>query len=477
MWLSAAQVGLVFIYHQRSETPSKTSFSRTIGLVGGWIVQHLLWRGEDPAAIRILDLCVPTRPEVWERNVRFVQTDVADRASVSEAFDVPWPSAQVAALPLTIFHTVAYIKPTERTADFLHVYLKVNVFGTLHVLEAAKAAGATCVVATSSGSVGVKPPQFFLPPWRRRPRDMFQVVYDAGPPKGLDAPIDEFGSCYAFSKARAEKLVREADNRKNGFRTGCVRPGHAIYAHGVENASNLSWDYLRKGGTPSCVLSYSLLHCGLCTALGLMSPKTDLRACSRWIWDVLLNLVNAQNVSIAHLAFEARLVAPATQATPDVGGRSYYCTDPGGPITFGDLYRLLRTLAHPTTTPKFSRLPPAPMLVVAHLLEAYSLLRCRYFKFLPELPGDLALLTPAIFNLSTVHLVYDDSLTREELGYRPAVGTMEGLCLQLIEWNDKVEREIDEAKRTQVTGDEAIAADPPGNVSPAVPVWSAGRST
>ena len=57
-----------------------------------------------------------------------------------------------------------------------------------------------------------------------------------------------------------------------------------------------------------------------------------------------------------------------------------------------------------------------------------------------------------------MHLVYDDSLVREELGYRPAIGTMEGLCLQLLEWNEKVEIEI-EAKRTEGKWDGAVASD------------------
>jgi len=148
----------------------------------------------------------------------------------------------------------------------------------LYVLEATKAVGAAYFVATSSGSVGIKPPKYFLPPWRRWPHDIFQVLYNAGPLKDLDAPLEKFGSCYAFSKAKAEKLVREADDRKNGFRTGCIRPGHAIYAHGVENVSNISWDYLHRGGSPSYVfLIFPSIFIAAYAAFGLIVLKTNPR--------------------------------------------------------------------------------------------------------------------------------------------------------------------------------------------------------
>ena len=73
------------------------------GMVGSWIAQHLLWRGENPAAIRILDLQAPMRPEVAENDTQFFATDVTDKASLKAAFDAPWP-ADVASSPLTVFH-------------------------------------------------------------------------------------------------------------------------------------------------------------------------------------------------------------------------------------------------------------------------------------------------------------------------------------------------------------------------------------
>lgn len=89
------------------------------GLSGGWVVQHLLMRGEDPKAIRILDLVANSRPEVVSADVAFHKTDVSDTKSVAAAFDAPWP-ASVKDLPLTVFHTVAMINPAVSLVPFNH---------------------------------------------------------------------------------------------------------------------------------------------------------------------------------------------------------------------------------------------------------------------------------------------------------------------------------------------------------------------
>lgn len=76
-------------------------------------MQHLLMRGEDPRAIRIVDLVPNIRPDVVAAKVAFHKTDVSDPKSVAAAFDAPW-DASVKSLPLTVFHTVAMINPGVR---------------------------------------------------------------------------------------------------------------------------------------------------------------------------------------------------------------------------------------------------------------------------------------------------------------------------------------------------------------------------
>lgn len=388
------------------------------GLVGGWIVAHLLVRGEDPAAIRIIDLSPPRRKEVLENNIEFINTDISDSKAVSHAFNAQWPS-KVKSLPLTVFHCVAYINPSDRYADFLPIYEKVNIYGTENVLKAAQAAGASCLVATSSASVGLKPPTYFPWPWQRWPKNIWQFVPNAEPAT-LDGPLESYGSCYAWSKARAEKLVREANDPKAGFSTGCLRPGHAIYGHGLETSSSISWDYLRRGGSPT------------------------------WITHVVTQFVHCANCSIGHLAMENALI---NKTNP--GGKAYCVTDPNPPILYGQLYRALETLAHPLTPIAFLRIPHVALLLPAYAIEAYRLLQHRYLSFLPKIIGDVAMVQPGVWNMCTLHIVYTDTAAQEEIGYRAPFTTLEGLALSVLEWNRNVEEKakskIDQGKGEEVT--------------------------
>ena len=180
-----------------------------------------------------------------------LRVDVTDKASVTAAFDTPWPS-EAANLPLTVFYTVAFIRATDRKADFLEPYIKVNVEGTRTVLTTAKNAGCTIFIATSSASISIKRTGHFFWPWQSYPANWLQVS-DNADPGSLDAPLEAFFGCYPYSKARGEKLVRDADDKTGGFRTGVIRPGHAIYGHGDESPMSITYDYLRRGGAPTYV--------------------------------------------------------------------------------------------------------------------------------------------------------------------------------------------------------------------------------
>ncbi|ETI23802.1 hypothetical protein G647_05608 [Cladophialophora carrionii CBS 160.54] len=375
------------------------------GLVGGWMVEHLIMRGQNPAAIRIVDLQPPCRELAVTNNVPHFKADVTDRAAVEKVFNAPWP-AEFANLPLTVFHTVAYIHAGYGKADFLDTFMKVNVEGTRNVLEAARAAGCDIFIATSSGSIGIRPANFLFPPWQKYPRNFVQISENADPPS-LDK-VENFAGCYAYSKALAEKLVTDADDMKAGFRTGAIRPGHAIYGHGAENRNSVVYDYLRRGGLPT------------------------------WLYPLVLQYVSAQNVSLAHLLYEARLLEGR-----DVGGNAYCVSDPGPPFRYTDLFRLLSTLAHPKTPMHFTPVPGVLLVLVAHLLEGYIVLQRRHLNFLPAVTNyELTMLQPAVFNYSTLYIIYDDSRARKELGYNPGHTTLEGLCLHVLEWNEKVDAKL-----------------------------------
>lgn len=375
-------------------------------------MQHLLMRGEDPKAIRIVDLVPNIRPPVMAAHVPFFKTDVSKPESVAAAFDAPW-DPRVASLPLTVFHTVAMINPSDRKARFLGPLIKVNIEGTRNVLAAAQKAGASCFIATSSGSVGAGVPTYFPIPFTTG-KDIYQFRENADPPVSLGAPLEEFPICYTWTKAQAEKLVREATSDR--CPTGIIRPTNGVYGSGIEQSSSLTWDYLRRGGGPT------------------------------WLKEVVGPFVASQNVSIGHLAMEKALL----EKKPGVAGSGYCLTDPNPPIRYGDLYLALSTLAHPSTPVNFPTVPFILMYLLSLLVEQYKILRLDFFPSLPPLTGDFAYLLPGVFKVCTTHMVFPGTKAEKELGYRGAYTTLDGVCEVMVEWNQKAEAKANKGKKDEV---------------------------
>jgi len=155
------------------------------GLVGGDIVLQLLQRGESPESIRIVDFAPVNRRDMLKTaaGCDFVKADISSRASVEAAFSKPWPES-VADKPLTVHHTAAAVRPQERNPLLYHRISGVNRDGAVNVLEAARSAGADVFIATSSASVGIVPPRFWVWPWESSPPNYAQVVNE----KDFDAP-------------------------------------------------------------------------------------------------------------------------------------------------------------------------------------------------------------------------------------------------------------------------------------------------
>lgn len=210
-----------------------------------------------------------------------------------------------------------------------------------------------------------------------------------------------------YSKALAERLVCGAN--APGFRTGAIRPANGIY--GTSHGDQLVGLCLRAGDFPS------------------------------WIPNVVQNLVHAGHVGLGHLLFEAALLRPEV---PACAGRPFVITDPNPPPTFGDLYRLLATVAK--TPCRVSFVPPVPMLLLAYIVEFVDTTVSR----LPGLGflrprGDFAKLQPTIFSVQT-HTPASDAAARRPvadggLGYRGVCTTLEGVCQQVVDWNRDHESE------------------------------------
>ncbi|KAG5642648.1 hypothetical protein DXG03_002387 [Asterophora parasitica] len=416
---------LATFYSSSLKLLTKRVFSIQAGFLGGWIVCSLLERGESPSHIRILDIRPPVRDDLnaaLEQGVSFIQVDVSDLAAVDAAFTAPWPS--ISSSPssdskpeLTVYHTAANIRFYERHPVFLSRSARVNFTGTQNVVNASRKAGATVLVYTSSGSVGVRSSRFFLWPWEKEPNHFLQIIGDDD--SMLPKRHEDFFSNYAVSKLKAEVLVRGADRSATGdgngdkvLRTGCIRPGNGVFG---PRGDILCGAYLVRRSNPT------------------------------WTGNILQSFCYVENCALAHLCYEERLIAlldSSSKKLPDIGGQAFIIADPGPPPTYGDAYTALTTLSKGECT--FPSLHPTPMLILATLIERYSLLQ--FFSssgawgslgkvvgsFLPPVTGDLVNLQPSLFALTSVHLVMDDSRARKSpqeggLGYVGKWTTLQGI--------------------------------------------------
>ncbi|TID17134.1 putative dehydrogenase-like protein [Venturia nashicola] len=390
------------------------------GLVGGCIILHLLARGQSPESIRLIDFRAPVRKDYLDNKaaskVQFARADITSEASTNEAFDKPWPES-VAQLPLTVIHTAAVINPSERAKSLLYRCSAVNVNGTINVLNAAKSSGADVFIATSSGSIGLRPAEFLILPWARWPRRFVQTVGHVDTSAPLRSHEEYFGN-YAVTKAAAEKIVINANSTT--FKTGIIRPANGVYGNRYDHT--------------------------LGTYMNLSKIPT-------WVPHVVQNFVYSKNVSISHLQLEAALLS----RSPKAAGKAYIITDPNPAIAFGDIYKIISTIS--VSPCEVQLVPPLPMLLFSYLIEAYSLAQHAFpsviGKLLPKLPPDIAQLQPTLFTVASCHVIADDGDARKSveeggLGYKGIYTTLEGMCMQVRAWN------MEHANSAKADGHEGI---------------------
>jgi nucleoside-diphosphate-sugar epimerase len=164
------------------------------GFLGGAIVELLLAKG---ASVRCL--ARGEYPELAKLGVECLRGDVNDKAAAALACKDRD----------TVFHAAAKVGMWGRYEDFY----STNVDGTANLLAAAKAAGVSRFVFTSTPS----------------------VVFAGGDVEGWDesAPYAaKFDSYYAETKAKAEQLVLAANSP--GFSTASIRP-HLVWGPGHDH--------------------------------------------------------------------------------------------------------------------------------------------------------------------------------------------------------------------------------------------------
>ena len=159
----------------------------------------------------------------------------------------------------------------------------------------------------------------------------------------------------------------------------------------------------------------------------------------RWTSHIVQSFVHGINAAIAHLQLEAVLALPGSHRLPQAG-RPFVVTDPNAPISYGDLYFLIKILA--VTPFRVIALQPIVMVLISYAIEGYTLARLKWPLFrwvLPPIAGDAKHLKPAIFSICT-HLVGSNSTASEPvssggLGYTGVLTTLEGMVQEVVEWN------------------------------------------
>ncbi|KAI6046144.1 hypothetical protein EDC04DRAFT_2888296 [Pisolithus marmoratus] len=370
------------------------------GFLGGWIVLQLLQRGEDPKRIRVLDMRLPTRPDLCTgraQSVAFLKVDISDAKAVSDAFRAPWPEEGTDE-GITVFHSAANIRFYERLPALFSRSTDVNYEGTKNVIASSKDIGVSILVYTSSGAIAVRRSRFWLWPWETRPQFFVQVLNDDDDliPKRHEL----FFSNYAASKR---------SGRSRTLRTGCVRPGNGVFGPGGDV---LCGAYLVRRYNPT------------------------------WVRNILQSYVYVENCALAHLCYEQRLIElEKGGANPDIGGQAFTITGTGPPCTFGDVHLALSTLDNECEFPNYSF---TLMLSLAHIIEALYVSKAllsmsnsafgrALARMIPLVRGDLVNLQPSLFALVSVHLIFDDTRARLSpseggLGYSGPYTTLQGIC-------------------------------------------------
>lgn len=160
-------------------------------------------------------------------------------------------------------------------------------------------------------------------------------------------------------------------------------------------------------------------------------------------------------MAIAHLQHEVVLLSHDHVDNIPQAGRPFVITDPNPPISYGDLYTAISTLSMHSF--RIFVLPPVLLLLISYIVEWYNLLPYRMpllKRYLPAIKGEARYLQPGLFTICT-HLVASDAEARKSiaqggLGYEGLLTTMQGMALEILEWNREHEADGESVRNTRL---------------------------
>ncbi len=359
------------------------------GFLGRRLVERLLAAGR---AVTVL--ARHPAPDLAARGVRFVQTSLDDAAAVRAACEGIG----------TIFHVAAKVGVWGRHDDFF----RINVLGTLALLEGARAAGVPYFVHTSTPS----------------------VVYNGRDLAGADESLpltDDCPSAYPLTKAQAEREVLAANSP--ALRTLALRP-HLIWGVGDPHLVPRILDRARAGrlrivgeGTNRV----DMVHVDNAVDAHLLA-ETALKKC-HVIRDtpdrppLKTGPVPPADSRIHSADTNDSGIAPAGVRLDPAGaaGRAYFITN-GEPVVLWDwVNNFLTALGEKPVTRRISLRSASAVGAVCETL----------WRALP-LKGEPPMTRFVAAELAKDHWFSIDA-ARRDLGYQPRVSMAEGTA-ELVDW-------------------------------------------
>ncbi|KAL0932854.1 3-beta hydroxysteroid dehydrogenase/isomerase [Colletotrichum truncatum] len=274
--------------------------------------------------------------------------------------------------PTVVFHCAGMMTVGRKNMTD-ELVRAINLDGTRYMLDASKAAGVKAFVTTSSASVVQK--------------EMYRDI------EGGDEtmPLAEEGDdtlIYPKSKAASDKLTLEY-NDLQGMRTCTLRPA-AVYGERDADLTPKMIGTMRLGRTK--------------VQIGDNSNR--------------FSTTYAGNAADAHLAAASKLL----DAPDGVAGEAFFITN-GPPMRFWDFSRAMFRAAGDQTKPEEIK------VVSLTVALAYAWVMEWIFWFRGELPP----MNRQIVRFSCMSRWYVIDKAQERLGWRPEVGTEEGIR-RAVEW-------------------------------------------
>lgn len=349
-----------------------------VGFIGFRIVKALLHRGESrircvsrtcPPMLRAL---LEARKKQGLSGLEWVSGDVTQPATLTG------PCAGVD----TVFCTFATIRYWEALPHQRDPSYPTNVGGTEHVLEACRRAGVKRLVHTSTSNVT-------LLVEHTRPRGEPPVVFDETAPYAQEHNhISHYGS----SKARAEKLILEA-NGQGGLATASVRP-----CSGVVGAQDVFF-----------------------IQSGLEKQKVD-----NLVPYAVIDFVYVDNVVWGHLLVEKAMRAQ----DQSVLGEAFAISNEQ-PVSFLEFYSGIKHYEQ-------SMRMDFPPYYLVHVIAYINRCICRYVSYRgPFKP--LEIVTMATLAFCKTSYICDCAKARRVLGYQPLFSLDEGIMAAIREFRGGVD--------------------------------------